>query len=218
MGAVIADGGRLLEWASAGLALERGASGDVHVVAEFAHGVLVGVIDGLGHGVEAAAAAHEAARLLASCAGEPLRTLVERCHDALRGTRGAVMSLASFDARERRMTWGGVGNVEGVLVRAHRGLERPRESIGVRGGIVGYHLPTFRESTVSVSPGDVLAMATDGIREEFMAVVSVNAPPQEIADAIVAKYARGSDDALVLVARVLDGAEAAAPPGGGAPP
>jgi hypothetical protein len=45
----------LLELGWAGTALEA-ESGDVHVVAEFDHGVLVGVIDGLGHGYEAAVA------------------------------------------------------------------------------------------------------------------------------------------------------------------
>jgi F0F1-type ATP synthase alpha subunit len=30
-------------------------------------------------------------------AGEPIESLIQRCHQALTGTRGAVMSLASFD-------------------------------------------------------------------------------------------------------------------------
>jgi negative regulator of sigma-B (phosphoserine phosphatase) len=203
------DGRRYIDWAWAGVALAGDASGDVHVVAEFADGVLVGVIDGLGHGIEAAVAARTAAGVLASCAGEPLAALVERCHEALRSTRGAVMSLCSFDARGSRMTWAGVGNVEAFLVRASPGAGRPRESIVLRGGIVGYHLlPALRPSTVPVFAGDTLIMATDGVGGAFGEGASPGATPQALADAILARHARGTDDALVLVARYL-GAPAA---------
>jgi phosphoserine phosphatase RsbX len=197
---------RLLDWAWAGVALEDDASGDVHVVAEFGDGVLVGVIDGLGHGVEAAAAAKTAARILESSAGEPLSALVDRCHQALHRTRGVVMSLASFDARDACMTWTGVGNVEAFLVRATPGAAPPRETIVLRGGIVGFRLPALRETTLPVTPGDTLIMATDGIRGGFGEGVSAYATPREIADSTLATYARDSDDALVLVARYVGAA------------
>jgi serine phosphatase RsbU (regulator of sigma subunit) len=203
----------MLEWAWAGSALEGDASGDVHVVAEFADGVLVGVIDGLGHGVEAAAAALEAARVLAAHAAEPLDALVARCHEALRGTRGAVMSLASLDARAGRMAWAGVGNVEAFLSRGDGPAMARREAIALQGGIVGYHLPTLRISSVPFSAGDVLTMATDGLRAGFADLVSPQASAAELADAILARYGRGTDDALVLVARVAGGGSGS-PPGG----
>ena len=193
-----------VDWASAGAALEGEIeSGDLHVVAGFDGGVLVGVIDGLGHGPEAAEAAREAARILEELAGEPLSTLVEQCHQALRNTRGAVMTLASFDERASTMTWMGVGNVEAILLRSGRPDAPAREGVALRGGVVGYHLPTLRESSLPVSPGDTLVLATDGIRSGFIAGLAGQGTPQEIADAILAGYARGSDDALVVVARYV---------------
>jgi hypothetical protein len=196
----------LLDSAWAGTALEGGESGDLHVVAEFARGVLVGVIDGLGHGPEAALAARAAARVLESFAGEPLATLMERSHEALHGTRGAVMSLASFDARGSQMTWAGVGNVEGILLRAAAGSRPPREVIALRGGIIGYRLPALHSSTVSVFPGDTLILVTDGIHGGFGESASPLATPRELAESILARHSRGSDDALVLVARYLGAA------------
>jgi phosphoserine phosphatase RsbX len=196
----------LLELGWAGTALEA-ESGDVHVVAEFDHGVLVGVIDGLGHGYEAAVAANAASRTLAAFADEPLAALVERCHEALRRTRGAVMSLASFDGRDGSMTWTGIGNVEGVLVPGEGAPERRRETILLRGGIVGYQLPTVRTATLPVTAGDTLVLATDGIRSGFLADIAPHGAPQELADGILARHARGSDDALVLVARYLGAPE-----------
>lgn len=192
----------VLDWAWAGAALpgER-ESGDVHVVAPFAGGTLVAVLDGLGHGPEAALASRAAARVLVAHAGEPVAALVERCHDALRPTRGAVMSVASFQAAEGAMTWVAVGNVEGLLLRAAPAAERAREAILARGGVVGYQLPPLRPVTVPVSIGDTLVLATDGIRSGFVAGLEARGDPQQVADAIFARYARGTDDALVLVAR-----------------
>jgi phosphoserine phosphatase RsbX len=192
-----------IEWGTAGFALEGTSSGDQHVVAPFMEGVLVAVIDGLGHGAEAAAAAQAAAHVLESNAGEPLADLVSRCHDALRRTRGAVMSLASLNVRSAAMTWAGVGNVEAVLLRANRRAVPPREALAPRGGIVGYRLPAVRPSAVAVASGDTLIMATDGIRGSFLIDLPLERSPQEIADFILARYARRSDDALVLVARYL---------------
>ncbi len=187
-------------WGLAGSALE-GESGDLHVVAGFPHGVLVAVIDGLGHGPEAATAAKEAAWILESQPGEPIPDLVQRCHEGLRRTRGAVMSLASFNSQGSSMTWMGVGNVEGILLRAGLAAQPARESISLRGGVVGYQLPALRPSAVPISPGDTLILASDGIRSAFLSGLRIQGSPQQIAEAILARYARGTDDALVLVAR-----------------
>ncbi len=197
----------VVEWGSAGVPIEGEVeSGDAHVVVGFPYGVLVGLVDGLGHGPEAAAAAREAIRLLEAHAGEPVLDLVERCHEALRHTRGAVMSLASFDARVASITWIGVGNVEGILLRAPGAAAPSRESIALRGGIVGYRLPPLTAATLCVSPGDTLVMASDGIRSGFVAHLAARDDPQEMAESILARYARGSDDALVLVARYVGAA------------
>ncbi|MBI4263459.1 MAG: SpoIIE family protein phosphatase [Acidobacteria bacterium] len=192
-----------MEWGSAGVALDKEKSGDAYVVAPFPGGVLVAVIDGLGHGADAAAAARDAARLLEAHAGDAVSELVQRCHEGLRKTRGAVMSLASFNSRSSSVTWIGIGNVEGVLLLANRAAEPSRDALAARAGVVGYQLPPLREAVRAVSSGDVLILATDGIRSEFTAGLSVQDSPQDMAESIVARYAKESDDALVLVTRYL---------------
>jgi serine/threonine protein phosphatase PrpC len=191
----------LIEWGVATLALPGGTeSGDLHVVVPFANGVLAAVIDGLGHGGDAAAAARIAAATLVEHPQESVTALVQRCHRRLQGTRGAVMSLASFTALDGTMTWLAVGNVEGVLVRAGAG-SREKENVLLCGGVVGYQLPSLRASVIPVTPGDTLALATDGIRSGFADALSLGAPPQVVADCILAEFNRGTDDALVLVVR-----------------
>ena len=109
-------------------------SGDRCLVKPFPGGVLVAAVDGLGHGPEAAAAAARAIGTLERHAQDSVVSLVRRCHESLQGTRGAVMSLASLSAAEGTMTWLGVGNVEGVLIRSDARMLPPRESLLLRGG------------------------------------------------------------------------------------
>src|SRR2546428_5997731 len=107
---------RLIEWGVATLALPGQAeSGDLHLVKPVGSGVLVAVVDGLGHGAEAATAAQAAVAALERHATESPVALVERCHRALKGTRGAVMSVAVVARPERSMTWLGVRHVGGLL-------------------------------------------------------------------------------------------------------
>ena len=112
------------------------------------------------------------------------------------------MSLASFRTDESSMTWLGVGNVDSVLILGNGNLAA---GICARGGVVGYQIPTLRASTIHVSPGDTLIMATDGIRSGFTADLTIDHEPQEIAESILARFAKGSDDAHVVVARYVGG-------------
>lgn len=195
----------VVEWGWAGSALEP-SSGDLHVVTPFADGVLVALLDGLGHGPEAAAASAAAIPVLRKHARDSLLLIVQQCHEALRKTRGVVMSLASFRTSDSSMTWMGIGNVDGVLLRGQANRAQPHEAISTRGGVIGYQLPPLRADTLLVAPGDTLIMATDGIRSGFAADAPIGIASQEIAESILARFAKGTDDAHVVVARYL-GAE-----------
>jgi hypothetical protein len=52
-----------------------------------------------------------------------------------------------------------------------------------------------------VRAGDILILATDGVREELPNALNLQQPLQRTADAILAAGHTGIDDALVLVAR-----------------
>jgi phosphoserine phosphatase RsbX len=193
-----------IEWAVAGrpLAGER-VSGDAHVVQPFPNGVLVAVIDALGHGDQAAATSELASTILRAHAGESVPTLIALCHDGLRAARGAVMSVASINGRNNTVTWAGVGNVEGVLLRANSVMRSVRESLLVRNGVVGFQMPSVRPTVLPLEVNDVLAFATDGIGPGFLETHPAHHPPQRIADDILTRYAKPADDALVLVARYV---------------
>jgi negative regulator of sigma-B (phosphoserine phosphatase) len=196
-----------IDWGAAAAAQPgQVVSGDRFVVAPFPQGVLVAVVDGLGHGEQAAAAAEVAAATLQAHASEPVIPLVRRCHDALARTRGAVLTLASLNGSDNTMTWLGVGNVEGVLLRGESVEPRDAERILLRGGVVGYQLPPLRASALSLARGDTLILVTDGIKGTFADNLLLADPPQHIADRILARGNKKMDDALVLVVRYLGGA------------
>jgi len=192
----------LIDWGASTLTL-RGQveSGDRHVVAPFGPGILVAAIDGLGHGDEAASAAERAASILEENPQESVIALVRRCHESLRRTRGVVMSLASFHAPDETMAWLGVGNVEGRLLRVQRDIAQPSETLLLRGGVVGSQVPQLQAALLSIVPGDTLVFATDGVSLPLIPEISAHERPQAIAERILARYKKDTDDALVLVVR-----------------
>jgi phosphoserine phosphatase RsbX len=192
----------MVEWGAATFTLPgQRDSGDRYVVAPFGLGVLVAGIDGLGHGDEAAAAAQLAANILERSPHESVIALVRRCHEHLRSTRGVVMSLATLTTLDETMTWIGVGNVEGRLKRAARDLTPLSEFLLLRAGVVGSQLPMLQAAVLPVSPGDTLVFATDGVALPTALEGVADERPQALADRILAKQRKGTDDALVLVAR-----------------
>ena len=180
----------------------QGESGDHHLVCCNRNGILVAAIDGIGHGEEAANASKAAAALLRSCADQPIISLVERCHERLRGTRGVVLSLAFIDSEHGMMTWLGVGNVQGVLMRAEAKKRNGQESLLLRAGVVGSQLPAVQATVLPIEQGDTLFFATDGVRSDFSVSLSARENPQRAADRILRQYRSGNDDALVLIVRL----------------
>ena len=177
--------------------------GDRHIVAPYRGGMLIAVVDALGHGDEAAAAAAIAERALCESPEETVIGAVKRCHEALRGSRGVVMSIARFDAGQSVLTWLGIGNVEGVVVQTPAGHAAVRARLLNRGGVVGSSLPHLRAEVLDMSAGALLVFATDGVESAFADIMGPDPRPvQEIADDLLRRHSKPSDDALVLAARL----------------
>jgi hypothetical protein len=54
-----------------------------------------------------------------------------------------------------------------------------------------------------VAVGDVIVFATDGVREDFVDLVSPANTPAQLVDKIVNQKYRGTDDGLVLACKYL---------------
>jgi negative regulator of sigma-B (phosphoserine phosphatase) len=191
-----------VDWGVAAQALPGQAEcGDMALVKDFDGGTLVAAVDGIGHGPEAATAAKLALASLEPDPQEPVISLVLRCHEALRGTRGVVMSLASYSLRHKLLTWIGIGNVAGILLRKTPTAGSSHESLLLRAGLIGSQLPPLQASVIPANAGDTLVFATDGVKSDFMTSVLLGAPPRRGAERILADHKKGTDDGLVVVVR-----------------
>lgn len=165
-------------------------------------GALIGVLDGLGHGAEAATAANRGVDVLRTSRAEPLDVLFQRCHRALSGTRGVAMTLVHIDFHSDTLSWVGIGNVAADLVAKHPAGVEVRSSVRLAGGIVGYRIPeALTPQEVPIRPGDLLVMTSDGIVEDHLDDIDFSEPALVIAEQILHKHSKDNDDALVLAAR-----------------
>ncbi|HET9015204.1 MAG TPA: SpoIIE family protein phosphatase [Thermomicrobiaceae bacterium] len=157
----------------------------------------VAVIDGLGHGPAAAEAARAAVlRLEQDASLDPAAALLA-CHHALKGTRGAAATIAAIDLSATRLTYAGVGNVEGRLVTPG-GDER---LVAFRGIVGGHHLHLRPLSLDLVEPWTFI-LHTDGVSARFDTddVPELESgDPSQVASAILERYGRDHDDATVVV-------------------
>jgi len=192
-----------LDWSVASRAWGGAALGDGYFVQAVSGGVLVVVVDGMGHGNEAAAATQEALRVLQRHAEATPAEQCQHCHEALRGTRGVAMGISRFDLGADVLTWIGIGSVRGVLRRTPSPGAPSTEMLLQRRGIVGRQLPSLIAVNLSVQRGDLLVLATDGIRSDFEEAIRGHEPTKRVADGILSRHAEPNDDALVLVARYV---------------
>lgn len=207
-GAIVLDQARdrELEWGTVTAPHPaQDVSGDVALVIRVPEGALVAVIDGLGHGHEAARAAQIARETVCEAASVDIIALAHRCHRALARTRGAAVALAYLSTSASTLTWLGVGNVEGRLITGDQRTRTPsaNASLRLRRGVIGHELPAIGTATLDIHRGDTLILATDGITPKFGEALDVSGSPQRIAERILAEHWTVADDGLVLVMRYL---------------
>jgi hypothetical protein len=174
------------------------ANGDAWLATWTAAGCRIALIDGLGHGPEAAVAARTAIGALALAPDLAPAAALHRCHAVLPGTRGAVISIAQIASDGTQLVYAGIGNIEAQLWQAGQ-AHRP---IAYR-GIVGAVIPTIRSFTIPLEPDWVLLLHTDGIRARFAIAALAGFPERNLgrlADTVLADWARPTDDATVVVA------------------
>ena len=77
------------------------------------------------------------------------------------------------------------------------------DSALVLGGVVGYNLPPVRPAYIELRPGDAVAFATDGIDADYSASLTPGLSAQRLAERILERHARDTDDALAAVVRYV---------------
>lgn len=178
-----------------------GESGDAWAVAPGPQTAAL-VVDGLGHGPGAAAAARAAITVFRQQVPvTDLDRLVRHAHEALRATRGGVLGTCLIDPDRGELVYAAVGNITGRVLTGTRSthlLDRP--------GTLGTQLPlpTVRLQHCPWEPGSTLVLASDGIRSGWSPEDHprlLDRHPAIIAAVLHREYGRSTDDATVLVVR-----------------
>ena len=155
------------------------------------------IVDGLGHGPDAARAASAALHVVRAHAGLRLARIIEMAHSALLPTRGAAIAIAEVLPKERIVRFAGVGNVSGVVSSASE-----MRSMVSNHGTMGHTLPTVHEFTYPWTSDSSLIMHSDGIMtrwnlDAYRGLATHH--PALLAGVLYRDFTRGRDDASVIV-------------------
>jgi serine phosphatase RsbU (regulator of sigma subunit) len=153
------------------------------------------IVDGLGHGEAAEIAAQRALILAGSCLHLSPHEMLKIVDRGLTETRGAACGIAQVDPHTKRLRYSAVGNIRGALFSA------TTRYLDAAPGIAGTGSCTSSVVEVPWTPGDLLALWTDGVS------VNLNlgqhsrrllGAPGKLAELLLDRFAPGNDDALVL--------------------
>jgi len=179
------------------------ANGDAWAVRSDDESRTLMVVDGLGHGPEAAKVAAEATRLFDKYWRGGPAEVVRSLHAGLRPTRGGAVGVARIEHRSQQVTYAGVGNIAAVLI-SDDGTTRRMIS---HNGTVGHNARVIQQLGYPFAAGlnAVLVMHSDGLStnwslSSYPGLIARH--PLLIASVLYRDHSRGRDDATVLVSRV----------------
>jgi anti-sigma regulatory factor (Ser/Thr protein kinase) len=161
--------------------------------------MLVLVVDGLGHGMEAATAAQEAIATFHQRAELAPADILGYLHDGLKKTRGAVASIAEIRPKEKTLTYAGIGNISAVLLSGDAS-----RSLVSHNGTLGMTIARVQEFRVDWPADAVLVLHSDGLQSRWdlrsYAGLMVR-HPAVIGGALLRDFRRQRDDASVVVVK-----------------
>ncbi len=173
-------------------------SGDAALVLEGDAGVLLAMIDALGHGPRAHATASRIVDYLREAASPAVTELLLKLDAHVRGSVGAAAGLGHVDLRTGLLRYAGIGN---TVIRRFGSNDTRLVS---RGGIVGGNMRAPHEQTLTLQAGDVLVLHTDGVSERFGSGDHPEILGHDVgvaAEQIMKRFGKDHDDAGCIVAR-----------------
>lgn len=162
------------------------------------------VVDGLGHGTDAAAAARSALRTADQNPGLAPAALLDAVHGALRSTRGAAAAAATVTPATSTGVFAGIGNIS-CVVHASRA-----RSLVSHNGTLGHQVRKIQPFDFDFPAHALLVMHSDGVSARWSLGAYpglVRHHPAVIAATLYRDYGRARDDATVVVLRNDTGAK-----------
>lgn len=175
-------------------------NGDAYFIKKYEDKVMFAVIDGLGHGQGAQEASQFAVDCLENYFRRPFTEIFQLCHQRLKRTRGAAMSLCRINLKDRVMTHAGIGNVD---TRVYSSETAPRPFC--INGTLGVAMRMVKVDDYLLPENSIIIMFSDGISGRFSPDNLrgfLNLKPQSLAKRIMDNHARENDDATIMVGRL----------------
>ena len=158
------------------------------------------LVDGLGHGPDAAAAARAAMDAAAQGIQLTAVDFIASVHDALRSTRGAAAAVAMLEPEKELCTYCGVGNIAAGIRSG--GTSRNMVS---HNGILGHQVRKFQDFSYPFPHGALCIAHSDGLsaRWDLAAYPGLERRhPALVAAVLFRDHGRGGrDDATVAAVR-----------------
>lgn len=173
--------------------------GDAWAQHQSSERTLILLVDGLGHGAQAADAADEAVAIFRKRTEHHPGEILSRIHEGLKKTRGAVAAVAEIRPYEKSVTYAAVGNTAASIVN-----NEGSKSLVAHSGTLGVATPRIQEFKVGWLPGSALIMHSDGVqtRWDLSTYAGLLARhPAVIGAALLRDFRRQRDDASVVVVK-----------------
>ncbi|MGA7521268.1 MAG: SpoIIE family protein phosphatase [Acidobacteriaceae bacterium] len=161
--------------------------------------MMVLLVDGLGHGRDAAEAAGEAIATFRKRQELAPAEILGYLHDALKKTRGAVAAVAEIRPGKGTLTYAGVGNISASVISASAS-----RSLVSHNGTLGMVTSRIQEFQSPWTADAILVLHSDGLHSKWdlSSYAGLMARhPAIIGAALLRDFRRQRDDASVVVVK-----------------
>ena len=173
--------------------------GDAWAMKQSQDTTLLMLVDGLGHGPDAAVAANLAVAIFEKYERRSPAELLELIHAALCSSRGAAVAVAEVSLGQRSVRFAGVGNISGLILAG----ETARNMVS-HNGTAGVNVRKIQEFRYDWPEGGLLVLHSDGVATKWSLADYPGLARKDsalIAAVLFRDHKRLRDDSTLLVAK-----------------
>jgi serine phosphatase RsbU (regulator of sigma subunit) len=159
---------------------------------------LAAIVDVLGKGPEAHDLARQIDVYLERYGSADVAGLMTRLHQHLKGTRGAAIGLCAFETATGHIAYVGTGNT------VARRFGQADTRLVSRDGVLGQNMRTPHAQTLTLAPGDLVVLHTDGVRDRFSSddyPGMLTQAPNDVVRVLIDRFGKDYDDAACIAVR-----------------
>lgn len=169
-------------------------SGDEVVLIRTEEYILIGIIDGLGHGKAAYDIAQSIKKYIEEQHSQDIETLVQNAHQNFKGSRGAVIGLAKIQ-NDGQIDFIGIGNISCKIINKSQEI-----SLLSKDGALGIRTRNICTIKAKIEPGAILVMYSDGIGSQVFrnGIPALLKGSKDFVASLIAEFGKKHDDVSLI--------------------